>query len=142
MENKALAYFKANIGKMAADSSPSPLGKWLNGKLLAAEEGRLTWEFLVRKEMTNPLGVLHGGIVSAILDDVMGATVFSLGRPEFYTSINLNVDFLSSAREGDVLIATAEVIRQGSNVIYITGQVERSGKTLARATSNLIKVSK
>jgi uncharacterized protein (TIGR00369 family) len=140
MENKALEGFKRMLGENAKVKTPSPLGRWLDGVLLKAEAGHLKWKFMVRQEMTNPGSVLHGGATAAMLDDVMGATVFSLGLPDFYTSINLNIDYLSSAKVGDELTVEAQVVRQGRNVIHITGEVKREDKIIAKASSNLIKV--
>lgn len=138
MENKALAFFKANIGQPSTNS-PSPVGRWLNGKLIKAEEGNLAWEYEIRKDMTNPGAILHGGIASTMLDDVMGATVFSTNNEFMFTSINLNVDFLASAKAGDIVTCEAKVIRKGSNVIHIEAWLKNGDKILAKAASNLIK---
>ncbi|MEQ8714954.1 MAG: PaaI family thioesterase [Cyclobacteriaceae bacterium] len=138
MENKALAFFKANIGQ-PSNNSPSPIGRWLNGKLIKAEEGNLAWEYEIRPEMTNPGAILHGGIASTMLDDVMGATVFSLNNEFMFTSINLNVDFLASAKTGDIVTCEAQVVRKGSNVIHMEAWLKKGDKVLAKAASNLIK---
>ena len=130
--------FKANIGKTPMPT-PSPTGRWLGGTLTDVELGCLTWQCVVRDEMTNPAGVLHGGMISTMLDDIIGATVFSLGVDYFFTSINLNVDFLSSARRGDVVTVKTHVVRQGENVIHITADLTREDKLLAKASSNMIK---
>ena len=63
MANQALEFFQANIGQTFAQS-PSPLSRWLGGILLQAEEGMLEASFVVRQEMTNPMGTLHGGTIS------------------------------------------------------------------------------
>ncbi len=139
MENKALNYFIANLGKHSAETSPSPVGRWLNGKLIKAEVGNLAWEYVIRIEMTNPGGILHGGIVSTMMDDVMGATVFSTDQEFMFTSVNLNVDFLSSAKAGDKVTCEARIIRKGSNVMHVEAWIKRADKLLAKAASNLIK---
>lgn len=141
MSNEALELFKANIGKNF-DESPSPLSRWLNGTLLQAEEGMLEASFVVREEMTNPMGILHGGAIAAICDDLIGATTFTLGREHFYTSINLNLDFLSSARMGDTVIAKASLVRAGQTIIHAECVLRNeAGKLLAKAASNLAKVN-
>ena len=61
MNNPVLEYFKSNIGKSALEAgTPSPYGRWLNGTLIAAEEGELTVEVIVRKDMCNPGGFYTG----------------------------------------------------------------------------------
>ena len=139
MENQVLAYFTANIGKYSAEISPSPLGRWLNGKLISVEEGSLTVEFTVREEMTNPGKILHGGVSAAMMDDVIGMTVFALGRESFYTTINLSIDYLLPAKVGDIIFVKSKVIRAGKTVINIECEIRNSEhKITAKSTSNLV----
>lgn len=90
--NNALEALKSQVGK-TFDKSPSALTVWLGGRLLFVNEGEVHMEFEVRPEMTNPIGTMHGGIMAAIMDDMIGIVVFTLGEPTFNTSVNLNVDF-------------------------------------------------
>lgn len=137
--NPRLDFFRSRINKDLSDSI-SPLGRWLHGTLRAVDYGQISVEFKVRAEMTNPVGVLHGGAAAAMLDDVVGMMVFTLGREYGYTSVNLNCDFLSAARLGDVLTVNAEVIRAGRNIIHCEGQiVTPAGKIVAKCASNLIQ---
>lgn len=120
--------------------SLSPMGNWLNGKLVAVQSHSMTVEFVVRPDMTNPMGTLHGGAVAAIMDDTVGMMVFSLGREFAYTSVNLNCDFLNAARIGDTLTAHAQVIRAGKNVIHCECRVTHSdGKIVAKCATNMIQ---
>ncbi len=136
--NPALAFFKANLNKYASESSPSPLGRWLNGKLIAAEEDSLTVEFLVRNDMTNPAKILHGGATAAMLDDVIGMTVFALGRETLFTTINLNIDYLTPAREGDTILVQAKVIRAGKSIVNMYCEARKQDETLiAKASANM-----
>lgn len=45
--------------------------------------------------MTNPVGMLHGGVTSAMIDDCMGVNFFILGLEYFYATINLHVEFFN-----------------------------------------------
>lgn len=140
-ENKRLRFLQKYIGANMTESI-SPVGRWLNGKLIDIGEGYMQAEFVVREDMTNPMGVLHGGIASTILDDVVGTMVYALGRDFAYTSVNLNCDFLHAARLNDVITASAKVIRAGKNIIHVEGSITNSeGKIIAKCTSNLIQTS-
>ncbi|GHB58026.1 PaaI family thioesterase [Persicitalea jodogahamensis] len=137
--NPRLDFFRARIGQSLKDGL-SPLGRWLSGTLRAVDYGQISVEFSVREDMTNPMGVLHGGAAAAIMDDVVGMMVFTLGRDYGYTSVNLNCDFLSAARLGDVLTANARVVRAGRNIIHCECQIVKSeGKIVAKCASNLIQ---
>jgi acyl-coenzyme A thioesterase 13 len=139
--NARLISLQNSIGKHM-ETSVSPVGCWLNGKLTSVEEGSIALEFVVRQDMTNPVGVLHGGIAATMLDDVVGMMVYALGREFAYTSVNLNCDFLHAARLGDILQVSGRVIRAGKNIIHVEGIITNpEDKIVAKCTSNLIQTS-
>lgn len=141
-ENQALAFLQAHIGEEITQS-PSPFGNWLKGHIISAEEGVIERDFVVRKDMLNPLGTLHGGVTAAMMDDVLGMTVYSLGQPNFQVTVNLNVDYFLPAKEGDVLRVKGEVVRDGRRLINAFVNIyNEEGVLVARGTSNLMKSEK
>src|ERR687885_1135480 len=100
--NPRLDFFRSQIGRDMSGSI-SPFGRWLNGTIRVAELGKLVADYTVREDMSNPAGVLHGGAAASILDDLIGAMVFTLGRENAFTSVNLTIDFLHAARTGEVV---------------------------------------
>lgn len=140
-ENNRLAFLRQLVGKHA-DQSLSPVGRWLNGKLVLIEDGKMEMEFVVREDMTNPMGALHGGIAATILDEVVGTMVYALGREFAYVSVNLNCDFLHLAKLGDILTVKSEVVRAGKNIIHVEGLIfNNEGKIVAKCSSNLIQTN-
>jgi acyl-coenzyme A thioesterase 13 len=137
--NPGLDYFKTQIGK-TLDNTPSAAGNWLGGILLEIDSHHIKVAFIVRPDMCNPAKILHGGIASLMLDDVIGMGNFVTGSEYLMTSINLNVDFLSAAQMGERLEVTAKLIRSGSNLNHWEAVIRKeSGKFVAKASSNLIK---
>ncbi|HQS50816.1 MAG TPA: hypothetical protein PLN99_02890, partial [Daejeonella sp.] len=70
--NPHLAAIQQEIG-MEFNNSPSPFSQWLKPIVRSAEVGALIFEYRIRKDMTNPMKVLHGGVSAGIIDDVIGA---------------------------------------------------------------------
>jgi len=140
MYSEAAAFLKAHIGKEITDS-PSPFMSWLKPVMLSVEEGSLTFQYTIRKEMTNPFGTLHGGITAAIIDDSIGATLISYGEPYFYVSINLVIDYISSAREGDEIIAQTSILKKGNQVVNTQCEVWNKDRSrlIAKGYTNLLK---
>lgn len=137
-ENKNLTLLRAMIGKEGIPS-PSPFANWLKGIIREVDHNRLSVEFTIRKDMTNPARILHGGVTAGMIDEVMGILVFTLQLETFYPTISLSVDYFGSAKEGDVVLVTAEVVKQGKTVINLKGSVTNAqGKLLAQASSNLV----
>lgn len=132
-------YFKTLIGKDSNENSPSPFGRWLNGKIIAAEVGKLIVEFKVREEFANPAGIMHGGVIAGIIDEVIGMTTFSMGKEGFYVAVNLNIDFLRPGIIGQTVRAHTEIIRDGRTMAHTECKIyNEQGNIVAKAASNLI----
>jgi uncharacterized protein (TIGR00369 family) len=137
MSNPVVSYLQGLIGKSDV-KSPSAAGNWLGGQLVAAEEGDITLQYLVRPDMTNPAGTLHGGVATLMMDDVMGVTLFSLHKSHIFVTINIHVDFLSTVRAGETVSVHCWVVRDGRRVVNLEATIhDLKGKILARATSNM-----
>jgi acyl-coenzyme A thioesterase 13 len=134
-------YFESRIDKEPGDDSP-PLSKWLGGIIRAVGDGEFTVEYVVRLEMTNPMGILHGGIHSTIIDDMIGMTVYSLGGESYFVSVNLSVDFLGMARAGEKVFARSKIVRKGRQVINgVCELFNEKGVMISRGTSNLVRTN-
>lgn len=129
------------IGSAFGEYSPSAVGRSTNPTLIAADESGVALAFEVREEMTNPVGTLHGGWMSVMLDETIGMSTFVTSNGRFFATVNLAVDFLSSAKVGEVVTVRATIQRRGRRVINVQGEItDAKGTLVARATSNLIAV--
>ena len=142
MQNQAensIETMRALIGQ-SMDKSPSPVGRWLNGILRAVDNDGLTVEYSVRPEQCNPAQVLHGGIAAAMMDDLVGATVYNYtGR--YHASVNLSVDYLLPARVGEIITARSRLVRRGRRLVHAEcALTNAAGDLIARATTNMLAV--
>jgi acyl-coenzyme A thioesterase 13 len=137
-----LQILKSFIGKEFTES-PSPFMKWLNPVVLSAEEGQLEFQYKVRQEWLNPMGNLHGGVTAAIFDDVIGATMFSLNEKNFIVTINNSIDYFSTAKENDIIVAETKIVKRGKQFVNAQCEIWNADKTrlIARGTSNLFKIN-
>jgi acyl-coenzyme A thioesterase 13 len=140
-ENKQLQLLQSKVG-LTMKEGLSPYGRWIAGKLINAEFGRVSFEIEVREDMTNPLQMLHGGATAGIVDEVIGIAVFSLGRPNFYTTINLVIDYFATAKLADIVVATATIVKPGNNIINVKCEIWdiTQKKLLVTSSSNLMKI--
>lgn len=129
------------IGKALSDGGIN-VSTWLGGRLLEIREDGFDVEVTVREEMTNPLGLFHGGIQAAVIDEVIGLTAYASAPEARYVSVNLTIDFLGSARSGDRVIAKSRIIRQGRQVFNAECELfDDRGRLIARGQSNLLRTS-
>lgn len=125
-------------GKEVKDSR-SNAGNWLQITLERISRGHAVISTTVRREMTNPYGNIHGGMMSLVIDEAIGWAVVSLDVDQHYTSLTLNVDFLYAIKEGARVRAEAQVLRVGKKIINVECHVyDMNDNVLARANSNLI----
>jgi uncharacterized protein (TIGR00369 family) len=138
--NNQLEVLQQHVGK-EFDTSPSPFMHWLKPVVLAAERGKISFQYKVRKEMTNPMAGLHGGVTAGIVDDVIGATLFSFNENHFYTTLNNVIDYFSAAKEGDVIIADTQVLKKGKQLVNVQCEIwnEQKNRLIARGYSTLLK---
>ena len=140
-ENKIVKALKQYIDKPFSDS-PSPYTHWLRPIIREVAESRVKMEYTVRKEMTNPIDTLHGGVTAGIVDDTIGAALYTVTGYELYTTVNLGVDYFYPAYEGDIILAEAWIVKKGKKIIHINCKItnKKTGRLLAEGRSNLIKL--
>ncbi len=139
---KILSYLNQNLNKKIADGNPNPVSKSLDGTLLAASTGSITVEFEVREDQCNHAGILHGGIITTMLDEIMGMTLITVEIQHLYVTINLHVDFLFGAKPGEKVKVISEVFRVGKKIANVEAKMYNAeGKILAKGTSNLAATS-
>ncbi|MGE5391036.1 MAG: PaaI family thioesterase [Deltaproteobacteria bacterium] len=100
--------------------------------------GMAELEVVARKQHTNPLGVVHGGLYMSILDAAMGNAVRSLGVKA--VTVDLSTGFVASAALGDPLIASGEVLRSGKNMLFARAQVSSGKRLLADARGTFYRI--
>lgn len=86
--------------------------QWLGAELVHLEEGKCTLQMLVKREMLNGFGTLHGGMAYSLADSALAFAVNSYGL--ISPLINGSMSYAKGAIEGDVLRAEAKVISLGN----------------------------
>jgi len=110
-----------------------------NGKMVSAKRGEVKVALEVTQDMTNPYGLLHGGISCTLMDDVIGLAAATLGSDKFSVSINLQVTYLSRVMIGEKITVEAKIIREGRNILNaITKIYNSSGIQLVNGNSDLL----
>lgn len=115
-----------------------PLARELGFRLLAldAEAGTVRCGFAPDASRCNGLGMLHGGVLVAMLDMAMTAAALGAARlARAFPTLEVKASFLAPARPG-VLEATGRVLRLGRSVAFLdAGLRDAAGTLLAQATA-------
>jgi uncharacterized protein (TIGR00369 family) len=115
---------------------PPPIAKTLGMNLIEAGDGKAVAKLKVDSRFHNPMGTLHGGIMTDLADMVMGVAVGSLlVDGESFTTLELNINFLRPVIETE--LRAEGIVRHRGKTIALTESVLKNleGKEVARATA-------
>ncbi len=120
-------------------SSVSPAAELLGWRGLEVnhEQGKIRVEFQAKPEFTNPIGVIHGGFLTAMLDETMGGAIAAmLEYGEFAPTVELKVNFIRSARAGGTLVAEGHVVYRGLSLVFLQGELRTAdGQLIATGSA-------
>lgn len=118
--------------------SPPPVAQTLDFHPIAVEEGNILFKFIPAEFHYNPIGSVHGGVISTLLDTVTGCAVHSmLPKNKAYTTLELKVNFIRAVtlKSGD-MYAEGRLIHLGKSTVLAEGYLKNADGTLyAYATS-------
>ena len=123
------------------DVPPPPVIEMLGAGALTATEGSVTIELDPQEFHYNPLGTVHGGVISTLLDTAAACSVHStLPAGVGYTSLDLNVKFLRAITlASGHLTCTGSVLQRGRRTALAEARLtDAKGKLAAHATSSCL----
>ena len=123
------------------DEPPPSIGRLLGMRFDEIEEGHVVMSLDTRRDFSNPLGTVHGGICATLLDSVMGCAVHThLAAGVGYTTLELKVNYIRAvATDAVTLVATGITIHVGRRVATAEGKVHNEkGQLVAHATTTCL----
>lgn len=114
------------------------IGSLLGMTAETLEPGRVVFVLTPRAAFSNPLGTVHGGIMSTLLDSSMGCAVHtSLPEGSAYTTLELKVNFVRAVSpDAGPLRCEGTVVHLGRKVATTEGRIlSAEGKLVAHGTS-------
>jgi len=96
------------------------------------EDGKATFGLLTGPQHANPNGVLHGGVLMAFADTVMGTAVYmKRGR---CATVSLNTEFVGNVEPGAWVEAEVEITRLTGSLAFVRGTLTSGEETLLTAS--------
>lgn len=126
------------ISRMLTEGGHAPISKTIGMSAVAVKEGEVTFGIEPQEFHNNPLGTMHGGIFSTILDSACGCALHTtLGKGQGFTSLTLEVKFLRAAnKDTGPLTCTGKVVSRGRTVATTEAVLQDArGRLYATATS-------
>lgn len=116
----------------------APASEMLGFKIidLDPEQGTARVGYQAKPEFCNPLGVIQGGFLTAMVDEAMAVACVAMANFSiFIPTLELKVSFLRAGYPGP-MEATGQVVRMGKSVAFLEGSLfDADGNLLIRASA-------
>ena len=98
--------------------------QWLGIEVIAIKEGYSKIKMIIRKEMINGLGIIHGGVTFSMADSAFAFACNN--RNVLSVALDTSINFLKPVHVDDILTAEAKELHNGKSTglyhITITNQ--------------------
>jgi len=134
-EMAGINYMRAIV---AGEVPPPPIAVLMRMQPIEVEEGRAVFAGEPGEEHYNPIGVVHGGYASTLLDSAMGCAVHTtLPAGSGYTTQTIEVKLVRPiTRDSGTLRCEAEVLHRGRRQATVAARLlSADGRLLAHGTS-------
>ena len=109
------------------------LPEFLGIQLTGFEPGRLTAEMVVHDRLLTPFGNMHGGVISAVCDHVLGVVCYPhMPKGSWAATTEFKVNLLAPV-SGGKLEAVAEIVSMTKSTAVVRIDVSNDGRVCAAA---------
>ena len=130
------------LERMLAGELPHPPISHLMGMRLAeVARGRVVWEAVPGEEHYNPIGTVHAGFVTTLLDSAMGTAFVSTAEAGTrWTTLELKASFTRAiTADTGVVRCTGTIVHRGRTVVTTEAKAaDAEERLLAHATSTIL----
>jgi 1,4-dihydroxy-2-naphthoyl-CoA hydrolase len=128
--------FDAALAEQMTARALGPVGglpAYLQIRTVSVEPGRLVCELPVTDQLLNPFGAAHGGVVSALVDHVLGAVCLPvIERGAWPATQEYKLNFLAPARVGP-MAAESTIVSISKRTAVVRVDVTNQGRLVCVA---------
>lgn len=120
------------------DLPPPPIAQMIGMQLISVEAGKAVFGLQPAEYHYNPIGVVHGGVASTLLDSALGCCIQSmLPMGTAYTTVELHVNLVRPlTRDTGYVRSEGEVIHVGRSMATAHARLtDEKGKLYAHGTT-------
>lgn len=123
---------------LATNDKLTGLPAYLGARFVEFEPGRLVAELEVREELHTPFGNLHGGVLAAFVDHVLGCVLYPLMRPgQWAATTEFKINYLAPVSKGRV-VAESTVVSMTRSTAVVRIDVGNDGRPAAIAQGTVL----
>jgi len=115
----------------AAPGAGGGLPEFLGVRITAAGPGTMTAQFDVRRELLTPIGNMHGGVLSAFCDHLLGCVCYpAMQKGQWAATTEFKINLTAPVTQG-VVEGRAEIVNITRTQAVIRIDVTNEGRTAA-----------
>jgi uncharacterized protein (TIGR00369 family) len=124
------------------DDKQPPFARLIGTRITVLTQDRVEAQLAVTSELANPNGVLHGGVLMAMADNLGGrATVANLPPGATTTTIESKTNFFAALPIGDTAHAECTALHKGrTTMVWQTRITRNDGRLAALVTQTQLVV--
>lgn len=98
--------------------------------------GVLSCAFEATEAFLNPVGLVQGGILAAMLDEAMGPVAAAVSRGAVLAqTLEMKVSYMRAARPGTIY-GEGRIVQRGREIVFLEGKLfDAERRTIATATA-------
>lgn len=114
------------------------LPAYLGVRTVEVGPARMVAELDVRPELLNPFGTAHGGVITALVDHVLGSVLYPvIGRGQWAATTEFKVNLLAPVR-GGTLRAEAIIVAMSKRTAVVQVEVTNDGTPAGLAQGTVL----
>ncbi len=134
--------YPPNIQAILKQRSPASVYLGLEVLEIDTEALRVRLAFHASDQLCNKWGGLHGGMVAAMLDDLMAIALgLSLEWGEISPTLEMKSSYLAAGRPGR-LVGEGRTIKRGKSVAFIEAELKNADGELVATGSSTARIVK
>lgn len=121
-----------------SDAALTGLPAYLGIRTIDIGPATMTATLDVRPDLLNPFGSMHGGVLSALVDHVLGAVLYPVIEPgRWAATTEFKLNLLAAVRDG-TLTATATIVSLTRRTAVVQVEVHNEGRPCGLAQGTVL----
>lgn len=101
-------------------------------------ENRVRCQFICKPYLQGYDGIVHGGVIMALLDSAMTNCIFQKNVQAL--TATMSVKFVKSIPADSTIVLSAEIIKSNSSLFVVKSKIEKNCEIMASAEAKFIKI--
>jgi uncharacterized protein (TIGR00369 family) len=128
-------------GLVRAHEKGEGLPGYLGIRLAETWPGGIRAKVMVRDDLLNPFGTLHGGVLAALCDHVLGTVCYPVIPPGAWAATTeFKLNYLAPVTEG-TLSVTSQIVSLTKRTAVVRIEVDNDGRAVCLAQGTVLVVT-